>query len=47
MLNVFVADLPTQVPPLTPGTNKKIADALMASFENWNKEQEKRNIPKG
>ena len=37
----------SQVPPLTPGTNKKIADALMASFENWNKEQEKRNIPKG
>ncbi|XP_037073447.1 leucine-rich repeat extensin-like protein 3 [Pollicipes pollicipes] len=39
-------DLPSQVPPLTPGTNKKIADALMASFENWNKEQEKRYIPK-
>ena len=41
------AEPPSQVPPLTPGTNKKIADALMASFENWNKEQEKRNIPKG
>ncbi|XP_037085362.1 ETS-like protein pointed [Pollicipes pollicipes] len=39
-------DPPNQVPPLTPGTNKKIAEALMASFENWNKEQEKRNIPK-
>ena len=41
------AEPPSQVPPLTPGTNKKIADALMASFGNWNKEQEKRNIPKG
>ncbi|KAF0291421.1 Protein C-ets-2 [Amphibalanus amphitrite] len=44
--NKKARDLPNQVPPLTPGTNKKIADALMASFDNWNKEQERRNIPK-
>ncbi|CAB0019303.1 unnamed protein product, partial [Nesidiocoris tenuis] len=38
--------MPTQVPPLTPGTNKKMTEALKASFASWEKEQLKHNILK-
>ncbi|XP_064471644.1 ETS-like protein pointed isoform X2 [Ornithodoros turicata] len=39
-------ELPTQVPPLTPGTNQKMTQALTASFSSWEKERETLNIPK-
>lgn len=39
-------DIPTQVPPLTPGTNKTMAEALKASFASWEKEQLRLNITK-
>lgn len=39
-------DMPAQVPPLTPGTNKKMTEALKASFASWEKEQIKLNIVK-
>ncbi|XP_042907157.1 protein C-ets-1 isoform X2 [Parasteatoda tepidariorum] len=39
-------DLPTQVPPLTPGTNQKMAQALRASFSSWEKDRVQKNIPK-
>ncbi|XP_068247697.1 transforming protein p68/c-ets-1-like [Palaemon carinicauda] len=39
-------DLPAPVPPLTPGTTKKMTDALRASFASWEKEREKHNITK-
>jgi len=42
-----VPDIPTQVPPLTPGTNKKMTEALKASFASWEKEQVRLMIPKG
>lgn len=42
-----VADIPAQVPPLTPGTNKKMTEALKASFASWEKEQIRLNITKG
>jgi hypothetical protein len=35
------------VPPLTPGTNKKMTEALKASFASWEKEQVRLLIPKG
>jgi hypothetical protein len=44
---LFVSDIPTQVPPLTPGTNKKMTEALKASFASWEKEQLRLNIVKG
>lgn len=40
-------DMPTQVLPLTPGTNKKMTEALKASFASWEKEQIRLNITKG
>ncbi len=40
-------DIPAQVPPLTPGTNKKMTEALKASFGSWEKELGRHNIPKG
>jgi hypothetical protein len=43
----FVSDIPAQVPPLTPGTNKKMTEALKASFASWEKEQLRLNIVKG
>jgi hypothetical protein len=43
----FVSDIPTQVPPLTPGTNKRMTEALKASFASWEKEQLRLNIVKG
>lgn len=36
----MIKDLPSQVPPLTPGTNQKMTQALAASFSNWEKERE-------
>ncbi|XP_011498889.1 PREDICTED: ETS-like protein pointed, isoform P2/D [Ceratosolen solmsi marchali] len=39
-------DIPAQVPPLTPGTNKKMTEALKASFASWEKEQIRLNITK-
>ncbi|XP_039282192.1 ETS-like protein pointed isoform X2 [Nilaparvata lugens] len=41
-----VKDIPTQVPPLTPGTNNKMTEALKASFASWGKEQLRHNIVK-
>jgi len=35
------------VPPLTPGTNKKMTEALKASFASWEKEQLRLNMGKG
>ncbi|XP_078038732.1 ETS transcription factor pointed isoform X3 [Augochlora pura] len=39
-------DIPAQVPPLTPGTNKKMTEALEASFASWEKERVRLNITK-
>lgn len=39
--------MPVGMPPLTPGTNKKLAEVLKASFETWDKEAQSRNITKG
>ncbi|GAB0091000.1 ETS-like protein pointed [Sergentomyia squamirostris] len=39
-------DVPTQMPPLTPGTNKKLSEALKASFSSWEKELQNRSITK-
>lgn len=39
-------DIPAQVPPLTPGTNKKMTEALVASFASWEKERVRLNITK-
>ena len=47
MIIYFILDIPTQVPPLTPGTNVKMAEALRASFSSWEKERVKYNAPKG
>ena len=42
------ADLPnTQVPPLTPGTNQKMTQALAASFKLFEREQQRLGIPRG
>ncbi|XP_055324071.1 ETS-like protein pointed isoform X2 [Sitodiplosis mosellana] len=39
-------DMPVGMPPLTPGTNKKLAEVLKASFASWEKEAQNRNITK-
>lgn len=39
--------MPTQMPPLTPGTNKKLTEVLKASFASWEKETQNCNITKG
>ncbi|XP_036324489.1 ETS-like protein pointed isoform X3 [Rhagoletis pomonella] len=39
-------DVPTQIPPLTPGTNRKVAEVLKASFASWEKEVQNCNITK-
>ncbi|XP_064650767.1 transforming protein p54/c-ets-1-like isoform X2 [Lineus longissimus] len=43
-----ILDFPTshQVPPLTPGTNQKMSQVLLASFKSFEKEQQRMNIPK-
>nr|CAH7735732.1 unnamed protein product [Callosobruchus chinensis] len=38
--------IPTQVPTLTPGTNKTMEEALKASLASWEKEQLRLNITK-
>jgi hypothetical protein len=40
-------DVPTQMPPLTPGTNKKLTEVLNASFASWEKEIQTYKITKG
>lgn len=47
LLLFLLSDVPTQMPPLTPGTNKKLSEALKASFSSWEKEVQNRNITKG
>lgn len=39
--------MPTQMPPLTPGTNKKLTEVLKASFASWEKEAQNCNTTKG
>uniref|UniRef100_A0A0A1WLJ3 ETS-like protein pointed, isoform P2/D n=1 Tax=Zeugodacus cucurbitae TaxID=28588 RepID=A0A0A1WLJ3_ZEUCU len=39
-------DVPSQIPPLTPGTNRKVAEVLKASFASWEKEVQNCNITK-
>jgi hypothetical protein len=34
-----------QVPPLTPGTNKKVGEALKATYSNWSAKAEEKSIP--
>lgn len=41
------SDVPSQMPPLTPGTNKKMSEVLKASFASWEKEVQDRCITKG
>ncbi|XP_074652550.1 protein c-ets-1-A-like [Tubulanus polymorphus] len=36
----------SQVPPLTPGTNQKMSQVLLASFKCFEKEQQRLDIPK-
>uniref|UniRef100_T1JZB4 ETS domain-containing protein n=1 Tax=Tetranychus urticae TaxID=32264 RepID=T1JZB4_TETUR len=43
---VLKSDLPAQVPPLTPGTNQKMNQALIASFSSFQREREFCSIPK-
>lgn len=43
----FVVDVPTQMPPLTPGTNKKMIEVLKESFKSWEEAAQDRNITKG
>lgn len=35
------------MPPLTPGTNKKLTEVLKQSFASWEKELQNCNITKG
>lgn len=35
------------MPPLTPGTNKKLTEVLNASFASWEKEVQSYKITKG
>jgi len=35
------------LPPLTPGTNRKVNEVLKASFASWEKEVQNCNITKG
>ncbi|KAL9894623.1 ETS-like protein pointed isoform X2 [Glossina fuscipes] len=44
--NNKLKDVPTQIPPLTPGTNRKVAEVLKASFASWEKEVQNCNITK-
>ncbi|XP_046401460.1 ETS-like protein pointed isoform X2 [Ischnura elegans] len=39
-------DIPTTVPPLTPGTNKKMTEALRASFASWEHHRIRLSIPR-
>ncbi|CAG0912325.1 unnamed protein product [Notodromas monacha] len=42
----FPDDLPSQMPPLTPGTNTKMNEALKASYASWDKERERVKVPR-
>lgn len=46
-LFLSIADMPTQLPPLTPGTSKKCTEVLKASFASWEKEVQNCNTTKG
>jgi hypothetical protein len=35
------------VPPLTPGTNQKMSQAILDTFKSFEKEQKRLGIPKG
>ncbi|KAG1673983.1 Protein c-ets-1-B [Nymphon striatum] len=39
--------IPSQVPPLTPGTNQKMTQALTESYSSWEKERDRLDIPRG
>ncbi|EDX14045.1 pnt [Drosophila simulans] len=39
-------EVPNALPPLTPGTNRKVNEVLKASFSSWEKEVQKCNITK-
>lgn len=39
--------MPTQMPPLTPGTNKKMSEVLKQTFASWDKEVQERSLTKG
>ncbi|UYV81841.1 ETS1 [Cordylochernes scorpioides] len=41
-----IPNLPAQMPPLTPGTNQKMSQALRASFSSWEKERARLGIPR-
>lgn len=47
ILSFLFTDAPTQMPPLTPGTNKKLTEVLNASFASWEKEVQSCKITKG
>ncbi|KAG1673987.1 Protein c-ets-1-B [Nymphon striatum] len=38
--------IPSQVPPLTPGTNQKMTQALTESYSSWEKERDRLDIPR-
>lgn len=44
---LLISDVPNQMPPLTPGTNKKLTEVLKQSFASWEKELQNCNITKG
>lgn len=44
---LIIVDVPTQMPPLTPGTNKKMIEVLKESFKSWEEAAQDRNITKG
>lgn len=44
---LLLIDVPTALPPLTPGTNRKVNEVLKASFASWEKEVQNCNITKG
>jgi len=47
MVGLFITEVPTALPPLTPGTNRKVNEVLKASFASWEKEVQNCNITKG
>lgn len=47
LFSFYFPDMPTQMPPLTPGTNKKLTEVLKASFASWEKEAQNCNTTKG
>lgn len=47
LFHFIFSDVPTQMPPLTPGTNKKLTEVLNASFASWEKEVQTFKITKG